>query len=346
MADRLRRFEWVVRTAKVWLLLVDILLVLGFVLAALVMVKSKEFSIQWLFGLPWIVTFVGLAAAAFWVMVIRGIVETVATNEHHLSEVVDRLGRLESLTEAIHNSNARLVELSQMSEAAKSLIFREREIEAMNELTNEMLIRQDYAKAEALANDIEKRLGYSDQVQQMRKEIAVSRETTIEQKVDMAVKRVASLIEQHDWAQAARQANRLVGAMPDNARIAVLPQAVRDARAKYKAELLSAYGEAVKNSDIDHSIELLRELDKYLTPQEASALQDSARGVFRARLHNLGVQFAIRATEENWAEALSIGERIINEFPNSQMAQEVRNKMDSLRALALKKAQQGPAATK
>ena len=53
---------------------------------------------------------------------------------------------------------------------------------------------------------------------------------------------------------------------------------------------------------------------------------ESARGVFRAKLHNLGVQFAIRVTDQNWSEALVIGEQIMDEYPNTRMAQEVQEK--------------------
>ena len=111
-------------------------------------------------------------------------------------------------------------------------------------------------------------------------------------------------------------------------------QLIRTAQMKHKLRLLEAYGEAVKKTDIDRSIDLLRELDKYLAPQEAAALEESARGVLRAKLHNLGVQFAMRITEENWAEALAIGEQIVRAYPNSRMAKEVRDKMDQLTTLA------------
>ena len=115
-----------------------------------------------------------------------------------------------------------------------------------------------------------------------------------------------------------------------------LGQTQQPAQARHKRDLLAAYGEAVRNGDIDRSIELLRDLDKYLTPQEGAAMEESARGVFRAKLHNLGVQFSIRVTEEQWREAVQIGRQIVEEYPNSRMAQEVRMKMETLQALAEK----------
>ena len=69
----------------------------------------------------------------------------------------------------------------------------------------------------------------------------------------------------------------------------------------------------------------------YLTPSEGLALQEAARDVFRTKLHNLGVQFSIAVTERQWTTALDVGQQIIEDFPNSRMAEEIREKLDVLR---------------
>jgi len=337
MPERQSRFQWVVRCVKIWSILA-----LALLLAALVVVtvlawqadpiKNLNILIMWVTGL------IALPVVGLWVFIIRGVIESLIANESGVQDVADHVKRLESLTEALHESSKDMVDLQQMSETAKSLLYRRREIEAMNEVLHEHLIRQDYASAEKFVDDIEKHLGYAGQVERMRSEVAEARDTTIDQKVESALKRINRSIAAHDWGQAVRQAQRLMQLLPDNPKVAPLMQQVREARAAHKRSLLQAYGEAVKKSDIDRSIELIHELDKYLTPQEAAALEESARGVFRAKMHNLGVQFAIRVTDEQWAEAIAIGEEIIAEYPNSRMAREVRDKMEQLASLAAEKA--------
>ncbi len=113
-----------------------------------------------------------------------------------------------------------------------------------------------------------------------------------------------------------------------------LPGKIAAARAQHKSELLNRYDEAIKRNDIDESIELLQELDRYLTPQEAAALQESARGVFRAKLNSLGVQFSLAVDSRRWDQAVSIGEQIMAGYPNSRMAVEVRQKLEQLKQLA------------
>ena len=105
-------------------------------------------------------------------------------------------------------------------------------------------------------------------------------------------------------------------------------------RDEHKKVLLSRWDEAVKKNQIDEGIEILQLLDNYLSPKEAAALEESARGVFRAKLSSLGVQFKMLVTEKKWGEALRIGKEIIDEFPNSRMAQEVRDKLGVLEGRA------------
>ncbi|MFQ6048402.1 MAG: hypothetical protein ACE5K7_03450, partial [Phycisphaerae bacterium] len=105
-------------------------------------------------------------------------------------------------------------------------------------------------------------------------------------------------------------------------------------RQQHKRRLLHEWNEAVQRNDIDRSIEILKQLDQYLTPSEGAALEESARGVFRAKLQNMGVQFSLAVTDKRWSEAIEIGEQIVQEFPNSLMAKEVTASMDALRRRA------------
>lgn len=263
------------------------------------------------------------------------------SSAHHIE-------RLESLLEDIARSARKQVELTALSDQSKSLLFRDREIEAFRETIHEDLMRQDYRSAQALIDTIENRLGYVEEAARLRAEVEASQKATLQEKIDQAISRVKKTLEQKDWPRALREAKRLVRLFPHNNEIAALPGQVEAARVGHKRDLLESYGDAVRKNDVDRGIEMLKELDTYLTPQEAAALEESARGVFRAKLQHLGVQFALRVTEGQWSDAIVVGEEIVREFPNSRMAQEVRQKMDSLKAKAAvqepaKKAAQAPA---
>ncbi len=331
------RFTWVVTLARIWSLITLAFLGVAFVATTAYVCVAMTGELAIYRVAVAVLSLLVVVSLAAMVLVFRGMVEAIVSSEQGVRPLTDHLKRIESLLEAAHESDRRLIELSQMSDAARSLLFRKAEIEAMDELLHEYLIAQDYTGAEKLADDIEKRFGHTGQVERMRAEIIKARATTTEQKIDAALGRIGKLIESRDWSQASRQTRRLMQLLPDNPKIAALEQLISDARTKHKRDLLEEYGQATKSGNVDRSIELLRELDKYLTPPEAAALAESARGVFKAKLHNFGVQFAIRVTDQNWNGAIDIGRQIIRDYPNSRMAQEVRQKMSTMRTLAATK---------
>ena len=79
---------------------------------------------------------------------------------------------------------------------------------------------------------------------------------------------------------------------------------------------------------------LMKRLDAYLSPAEAESLQETARSIVKAKLESLKDQFSRAVHESNWHEALRIGDVIIRDFPNTQMAKEVRDNLDALKQRA------------
>jgi len=125
-----------------------------------------------------------------------------------------------------------------------------------------------------------------------------------------------------------------VGIVGNDPQVANLPAEIENRRQGHKKQLMESYTDAVGRHDVDGSIEILKKLDAYLTPAEAEAMAESARQVFKDKLHLLGQQFTLSVRDRNWNEAIKFGESIINEYPNSRMAQEVRDKMELLRQKA------------
>jgi len=134
----------------------------------------------------------------------------------------------------------------------------------------------------------------------------------------------------HDWDRARREMDQLMAENPGNAEVSELPGVFTRLRSEHKRRLLKAWDESVQRNEVDRGIAILKELDQYLTPNEAAALEESVRGVFQAKLHNLGVQFSLAVTSQEWRDAYQVGRQIIEEFPNSRMAQEVRDRIHVL----------------
>src|SRR4028119_1931189 len=132
-----------------------------------------------------------------------------------------------------------------------------------------------------------------------------------------------------------------MGMFPDNEQVKNLPNEIDQRRQAHKKQLVDSWNDAVARHDVDGSIEILKQLDMYLTPAEAEGLQETARGVFKEKLNLLSKHFADAVRDHRWAEAVRVGDTISREFPNTRIAQEVREKMDALKQRAAEPAMAG-----
>ena len=109
---------------------------------------------------------------------------------------------------------------------------------------------------------------------------------------------------------------------------------MEQARVSYKSDLERRFRLAANEGRADEAMELMRELDAYLSLTEAEPLRELSRGIIGKARDSLGGQFKNAVQDKRWAEAVRIGERIIAEFPNTRMATEVRDVIDGLRIRA------------
>jgi hypothetical protein len=327
-------YGWVVSLVRVWAYVAEACLVAALIATVILATAAISANPTLVVVAPYLIAVALETAAMVWVPVVAGMVLTVLETHQVVSDASNRLSRVETLVNDAAGSLKSIAGVASLSDKAKSTIYRERELEALRETIHHHLMLQEYDAASALITSMDREFGYAEEARRLREEVTASRKATVDEKVDASLRRFQEILDRHDWPRAAREAERMMRLMPNNPRIAQLPATVDAARAGHKRQLLQEYGEAIRKNDVDRSIELLRQLDLYLSPQEAAALQESARGVFRAKLQNLNLQFTMSVTDQRWADAVATGEQIVRDYPNSRMAMEVRAKMNLLRARA------------
>ncbi|MBU0716758.1 MAG: hypothetical protein KJ749_00785 [Planctomycetes bacterium] len=251
-----------------------------------------------------------------------------------LREVQDGLNRHSASLQAIAENTA-------ISDATKAVAHREQELRALQNVIREEIRSQRWEAATNLVEEIEKRFGLKGQANDIRVELEQARGEAIRARLAEAIKGIEALFRAHEWDRAQAEIDRLRTALPGNATVASLAERMQAHREQHKQELKVAWEEAIRRSDTDQAIEILRELDQYLTPAEAHTLQSSARHVFKEKLLQLGVQFRFAVTEKRWADALMSGLQLVREFPNARMANEVRAALDTLRERAGQQASAG-----
>ncbi|MCH8146506.1 MAG: hypothetical protein IH987_00710 [Planctomycetes bacterium] len=248
-----------------------------------------------------------------------------------------QLSELRELRQSLAKQSDRLDVIAvntALSDAAKSLSHRQQELDALTSAIREEIHHGRWESSNNLVHELERRFGASEQAAAIREELDTARGDAIHEKLSEAIEKIENFFRPHDWEKAQIEIDRLHHALPDNARVAGLIDRMKILKEQHKQELMQAWEEATKRSDTDHAIEILRELDQYLSPAEAHALQSSARHVFKEKLLQLGIQFRFAVNEKRWADAVSTGLVLVRDFPNARMTNEVREALDTLRERA------------
>jgi outer membrane protein assembly factor BamD (BamD/ComL family) len=221
-----------------------------------------------------------------------------------------------------------------ISDQAKRIAYRQNDRQAMRQAIIEDIKTEDYDAAMVLVKEMADTYGYLEEAEQFRSQIIDAQMKRREALIDKAVKRVDEILARRDWDLARHEVGRLRRLYPDHVGIGELPDRVERARMAHKADLERAFLAATEREDVEKAMELMKELDTYLTPEEAAPYLEIARGVVGKRKDNLGVRFKMAVQDRDWIDALNVGEQIIREFPNSMFSKEVRGMLDTLRQRA------------
>ena len=238
-------------------------------------------------------------------------------------QVREQLRLLESI-------NERLL----ISDQAKRIAYRQRDRAALREAIIEDIRVEDYDAAMALVDEMTATHGYREEAEEFRQQIIDAQGKKREAAAQKAAARVDRICQRHEYGLALHEVNRFMRMYPDEPAIADLRGRVEASREKHKNELEREFLTAAERDDVERAMELMKELDRYLTPEEAAPYLETARGVVGKRRDNVGVRFKMAVQERDWIEAVNVGEQIIREFPNSQFAEEVRGMLDNLRERA------------
>jgi len=246
----------------------------------------------------------------------------------------DNSTKLEEVTGALEKIHAGLTQINhstRVSETAKAIVFRDADRQSLREAVFEKLQQQDFNAAQEIIDEIAKRSEYQELAEQLRAQVEKYHTANNQERMNQVIAHIEKLLDDCQWVRASAQIEGLIKAYPDIEQAKSMRQILLDKKQERKKILLAAWDDAVRQQETDRSLEILKELDLYLTPNEGLALQEAARDAFRTKLHNLGVQFSIAVAEKQWTGALGIGQQIITDFPNSRMSEEIRGKLNVLR---------------
>ena len=313
----LSRFKWYL--VVIYVALIALVLLSFFTDIFRTSVPGQVPQFVWLGGaLIFLVTLIIILAKAI------NILSAIEQNQTKLDKIANTLEKNTDLFSQVAQS-------TRLSETAKAIAFRDADRQSLREAVFDKLQQQDFETTYAIIDEIAHSTIYHKLAQELRLEADKYRDATDAERENQVIAHIEKLFEVHQWAKASSLIERLIKAAPNPEKAKALRQKLLDKKAERKKILLNAWDDAVNRQATDRSLEILRELDLYLTPNEGLALQEAARDIFRNKLHSLGVQFSLAVSGKNWAKAQETGRQIIRDFPNSKMAKEIRGKMNILK---------------
>ncbi|MCG3122226.1 MAG: hypothetical protein GIKADHBN_00607 [Phycisphaerales bacterium] len=240
------------------------------------------------------------------------------------------LNRMNGVVEGL----SRVLDHSALSDDARRVIYRKQERQMLCRAIEEDIGAEDWEAASVLVSELANRFGYRAEAEEFRTRIDAARRQTVDRKVAEAISMLDGLIIQRRWDDAAAEAARIKRLYPESTRVDALSHRVQTARDAYVQELERAFLVAAQEDRVDEAMRILQELDQYLTESQAAPFREVARGVIGKARENLGAQFKLAVQDRRWRDAALVGERIIQQFPNSRMAAEVRGLIDGIRTRA------------
>ncbi|MBB6431103.1 hypothetical protein [Algisphaera agarilytica] len=221
-----------------------------------------------------------------------------------------------------------------LSETAKKITYRTEDMAVLRTTLREDIKRHEYDAAMVLVTELAAAYGQLEEAENFRAEIDAARRKDQEEKIATGIAQLEKHLAAHDFDAANKEAARLQRLYPEEVSVAELPPRVAAAKEQYKKELERAFLQANEREEVDRALDIMKVLDKMLTPEEAEPFREVARGVVGKKRDNLGVQFKLAVHDKEWTAAVQAGEQIIKQFPNTRMADEVRSLIDHLRANA------------
>ena len=242
--------------------------------------------------------------------------------------------RVERDTRELAAAIRSMVNEAGLSESAKRVLHRKEERELLRRAIEQDILDRDYDAALVLASELADRFGYRADAESFRTRIERARSQSTEEQISEAIHAFHTLLKQHKWNDAYEEAGRVQRLFNNHPRTANLRARVDESRAAYRKQLERRFLETAERQEADQAMAILKELDAYLTPDEAEPYAEVARGVISKSRENLGSRFKLLVQDHEWTAALGVGKQIIDEFPNSRMAAEVRDLLPRIRERA------------
>lgn len=238
---------------------------------------------------------------------------------------------------------ARIDEHVMLSDSAKRLLYRDRELDLVRMVLERDIAAGDHDAALRLVDELGTQFGRLEEAEGHRSRIASLREAEVRDRLAAGMAIIRRHLANGDWGAATTEADRLHRLLPGASGLDGLANQIASARIRHAAEIESRMRDAHAEGRIDDAMRLLRELDRHLEGDESSRVVDVAQAIIVAHRDLVGRRFRDAVSEKRWADAVDLGESIVRDYPNARMAEETTALLPGIRARLAGTASPSPA---
>ena len=159
--------------------------------------------------------------------------------------------KLEKISEGLEKNRSILSQINQnirLSEAAKTIAFREADRQALRETVFDKLQQQDYETTYKIINEIGELPVYKELAEQLRTEADEYHDATDTERTNQVIAYIDKLLDNHQWTKASIQIERLVKSDPESEKAKAMRQRLLDKKEERKKILLKAWDEAINRA--------------------------------------------------------------------------------------------------
>ena len=226
---------------------------------------------------------------------------------------------------------ARIEEHVMLSDGAKRLLYRDRELDLLRMILEQDIAGGDHDAALRLVEELGVTFGRLEEAEHHRSRIDSIRKAEVEQRIAEAMQTIRRHLASGDWNAATSAADRLHRLLPDAPGLDGLVNQIASARHRHAIEVETRMRDAHAEGRIDEAMMLLRDLDRHLVGEESSRAVDVAQSIIVAHRDLVGRRFRDAVNEKRWSDAVELGESIARDYPNTRMAEEVGEMLPLLR---------------
>ncbi|MBT7351439.1 MAG: hypothetical protein HN811_03180, partial [Phycisphaerae bacterium] len=148
-----------------------------------------------------------------------------------------------------------ILKAGMLSDTAKRILFREREMELLRQTIEEDIEQGDFNAGLVLCRDLDRLFGYTEEAEQLRNRVLLARNSQLAAKIEEEVEHVSNLLGEGRLGHAEEAAQRLQRMYPDSPALHGLEARLRGFRQQLKRDLKAEFLTAAERGETQLAME-------------------------------------------------------------------------------------------